>query len=58
MKALWFWIHEIKKNFQKNTFRIPIFIGINGDFAPWVGALIPDLNQAIIFIADKAKKKK
>ncbi|MEQ9406049.1 MAG: MBL fold metallo-hydrolase [Cyclobacteriaceae bacterium] len=34
-----------------------IFIGIGGDFAPWVGALIPDLEQPIIFIADKGKEE-
>jgi rhodanese-related sulfurtransferase len=28
------------------------YIGINGNFAPWVGALIRDINQKIIFIAD------
>lgn len=34
-----------------------IFIGIKGDFAPWVGALIPDLNQPIIFIAEEDKEE-
>ncbi len=34
-----------------------IFIGINGSFAPWVGALIPDLQQPIIFIADDGKEE-
>ena len=29
------------------------FIGINGSFAPWVGALIKDINQKIIFITDE-----
>ncbi len=28
------------------------YIGIDGNFAPWVGALIRDINQKIIFIAD------
>jgi len=28
------------------------YIGIDGNFAPWVGALISDINQKIIFIAD------
>lgn len=27
-----------------------IFIGIDGDFAPWVGALIPDIKQPILLI--------
>lgn len=30
-----------------------IFIGIDGGFAPWVGALIKDVKQPIILIADK-----
>ena len=28
------------------------YIGLDGNFAPWVGALIRDINQKIIFIAD------
>jgi len=28
-----------------------IFIGLDGQFAPWVGALITDIKQAIVFIA-------
>lgn len=28
-----------------------IFIGLNGSFAPWVGQLVPDLQQPILFIA-------
>jgi hydroxyacylglutathione hydrolase len=27
-----------------------IFIGIDGDFAPWVGALIPDIKQPILLV--------
>lgn len=33
-----------------------IFIGIDGSFAPWVGALIPDLNQAILLVADAGRE--
>ena len=29
-----------------------INIGIEGSFAPWVGALIPDINQEILLVAD------
>jgi rhodanese-related sulfurtransferase len=28
------------------------YIGVDGNFAPWVGALVKDINQKIIFIAD------
>ncbi len=34
-----------------------IFIGIDGSFAPWVGAMIPDLEQAIIFIAPEGREE-
>ncbi|MFZ9044224.1 MAG: MBL fold metallo-hydrolase [Cyclobacteriaceae bacterium] len=34
-----------------------IFIGIDGSFAPWAGALIPDLQQSIIFIAPEGKEE-
>jgi glyoxylase-like metal-dependent hydrolase (beta-lactamase superfamily II)/rhodanese-related sulfurtransferase len=30
-----------------------IFIGIDGGFAPWVGALIPDLKQPLAIVADE-----
>jgi rhodanese-related sulfurtransferase len=34
-----------------------IFIGIDGTFAPWVGALIKDLNQPMVFIADQGREE-
>ena len=34
-----------------------IFIGIDGSFAPWVGALIPDLQQPIVFVADEGREE-
>ncbi len=34
-----------------------IFIGIDGSFAPWVGALITDLHQPIIFLADQGREE-
>lgn len=34
-----------------------INIGINGNFAPWVGALILDLKQPIVIIADEGKEE-
>jgi hydroxyacylglutathione hydrolase len=34
-----------------------IFIGIDGSFAPWVGALIPDLQQPIILVADTGREE-
>jgi hydroxyacylglutathione hydrolase len=34
-----------------------INIGIEGSFAPWVGALIPDIRQPILIIAEPGKEK-
>lgn len=34
-----------------------INIGIDGDFAPWVGTLITDINQAIIIVADEGREE-
>jgi glyoxylase-like metal-dependent hydrolase (beta-lactamase superfamily II)/rhodanese-related sulfurtransferase len=34
-----------------------INIGIDGDFAPWVGTLITDINQAIIIVADAGREE-
>ncbi|MCF6349720.1 MAG: MBL fold metallo-hydrolase [Flavobacteriaceae bacterium] len=33
------------------------FIGIDGSFSPWVGALITNIQQKIIFIADKGREE-
>lgn len=33
-----------------------INIGLNGAFAPWVGALIPDINQPIVLVTDKGNE--
>ena len=34
-----------------------IFIGVDGQFAPWVGALIPDINQPLLIIADEGREE-
>lgn len=34
-----------------------INIGIDGNFAPWVGALIPDIKQAILIIAEEGRQE-
>jgi len=34
-----------------------IFIGINGSFAPWVGALIKDVKQSILLVTPLGKEK-
>jgi glyoxylase-like metal-dependent hydrolase (beta-lactamase superfamily II)/rhodanese-related sulfurtransferase len=34
-----------------------INIGIDGNFAPWVGALIPDIKQQILIVADEGRQE-
>jgi len=34
-----------------------IFIGIDGGFAPWVGTLIPDIDQRIVIVADEGREE-
>lgn len=46
-----------KEEFVKGFVPNSIFIGLDGSFAPWVGALVPDLMQPILIIAPKGKNK-
>jgi len=34
-----------------------LFIGLNGQFAPWVGALIKDIDQKIVIVTDFGKEE-
>ena len=34
-----------------------IFVGIDGDFAPWVGALIPDIKQPILLVTPLGREE-
>ena len=43
-------------DFAKAHIPRSIFIGLNGSFAPWVGALIPDLEQPIVFISEEGRE--
>lgn len=44
-------------DFAKGFVPGSINIGINGDFAPWVGALIKDVKQEILLIATEGKEE-
>ena len=46
-----------EKEFVKAHIPNSIFIGLNGSFAPWVGALITDLKQPILLVTPKGKEK-
>ena len=46
-----------QEEFSKGFIPGSIFIGLNGSFAPWVGALIPDINQPIVIIAPQGHEE-
>ncbi|PHN05947.1 MBL fold metallo-hydrolase [Flavilitoribacter nigricans] len=46
-----------KNDFVKGFIPNSIFIGLDGTFAPWVGALIPDLQQAILIVAPEGQEE-
>jgi hydroxyacylglutathione hydrolase len=50
---------DVRPEHEFITGHIPnsIFIGIHGAFAPWVGALIPDLKQPILLVTPEGKEK-
>lgn len=43
--------------FAKGFIPNSINIGIDGNFAPWVGAMIPDIRQEILIVADKDREE-
>jgi len=43
--------------FAKEHIPRSIFIGLNGDFAPWVGALIKDVKQPILLVVSESNLK-
>ncbi len=46
-----------QNDFVKGHIPRSIFIGIDGSFAPWVGALIGDVQQPILIVADKGREE-
>lgn len=45
------------QSFAKGFIPNSINIGIDGNFAPWVGALIPGIKQEILIVADEGKEE-
>ena len=46
-----------QQDYVKNHIPGSIFIGLNGGFAPWVGALISDINQPILLVVPQGKSE-
>ncbi|MCP4121558.1 MAG: MBL fold metallo-hydrolase [Bacteroidetes bacterium] len=49
---------DVRDREDFKTAHIPgaIYIGLDGDFAPWVGALVKDVDQAIVMVAPEGKE--
>jgi len=45
-----------KLDFVEGFIPNSIFIGLDGSFAPWVGALVPELMQPILIVAPKGRE--
>ena len=50
---------DVRKQLDFSKSHIPrsIFIGLNGDFAPWVGALIKDVEQPILLVTEAGQEE-
>ncbi|MFY0652978.1 MAG: MBL fold metallo-hydrolase [Cyclobacteriaceae bacterium] len=46
-----------KTDFANEHIPNSIFIGIDGSFAPWVGALVTDLKQPMVLVADEGREE-
>ena len=46
-----------KEEFAEGHIPGSIFIGLDGSFAPWVGALIPDIKQNILLVTPKGREE-
>ena len=46
-----------QNEFVKKHIPNSLFVGLNGDFAPWVGTIIKDVHQPIILIVEKGKEE-
>lgn len=48
---------RLPQDFAKGFIPNSINIGIDGNFAPWVGALIPDIKQQILIITEPSREE-
>jgi glyoxylase-like metal-dependent hydrolase (beta-lactamase superfamily II)/rhodanese-related sulfurtransferase len=44
-------------NFANGFIKNSLFIGLDGQFAPWVGAMIPNVNQQIVLVTDVGQEE-
>ena len=48
---------RVNTEFYKGFIPQSVNIGLNGDFAPWVGALIVDVKQPLLLVTDEGKEE-
>jgi hydroxyacylglutathione hydrolase len=46
-----------QKDFVREHIPGSVFIGIDGDFAPWVGALVPRIDQKILIVTEPGREE-
>jgi rhodanese-related sulfurtransferase len=46
-----------EKEFAESHIPGSVFIGLDGNFAPWVGTLITDLKQPIVYLCEKGREE-
>lgn len=46
-----------REQFAERHIPNSIFIGLDADFAPWVGALITDMKQPIVFVSEEGREE-
>lgn len=44
-------------DFAKGFIKGSLFVGLEGQFAPWVGAMIPNVNQKIVLVTEVGKEE-
>lgn len=56
-QGVWVLDTRHQKEFIKAHIPNSIFVGIDGNFAPWVGAVMADVRQSVIFLAAEGREK-
>ena len=57
LHLFYLWCQFLCLHFSEGFIPNSISIGLDGQFAPWVGALIPDIKQTILLIAEEGKEE-
>ena len=53
----WFWTHVPPAEFAKGFIPNSVSIGLDSNFAMWVGEMIPDIKQTILLVTEPGKEE-